>query len=552
MEDCPNNQKILVNALLYDKNFCTSKQQHITNLYNKMNIKSILLGVGVMFLAFASYAETKTFKAHPDEKLFDACTLKVNGKPVDVYQCRVSKYPFNQVWPGYQRPIEQTELAGFAYWETDGVSKIEISAEEVAKVVVRPLSLGIKPTMTGNKIKFKLDKIKPVAVELGNSHTMIHLFPNPIQKSPVEKKVKNFCCPQCSFCSPVVNEIPKEFDKNFYYFPAGVHHVGTLMLKSNDTVYIEGGAVVYGSLVADNADNIKIYGRGILDTANIVRANRWARGGFGNLHFRNCTNLKIEGIVLRDPNSWGVNIRRCKNVELSNLKFIGYWRYNSDGIDLWDSENIVMKDCFIRAYDDSIIVRSSILPNRNIKVSNCVLWNDWGISLAVEADKPVKIVEDIHFENIDIIRASSNAMLIRNASGCKINNITFKNVNVELPAWHGAQIHQKPDEPEALYKPDYKSDYTPRLINLRIGAHSSKTKIPEQSMIDGIVFENISLYGNENAPLLFHSLDEQRRIGTVLIKNLRYNGKPITDLKQTKLKANETTLKLMDKVKIEK
>jgi len=209
-----------------------------------MKLKTILINVCAIFLTMSCYADVKTFSAHPDEKRYDACILKVNGKPVDVYQCRVSKFPFNQVWPGYQRPIEQTELAGFAYWETDGVSEIEISAEEVAKVVVRPLSLGIKPTIKGNKITFKLDKIKPIAVELGNSHKMIHLFPNPIQESPVAKKIKNFCCPQCSFCSPVVNEIPKNFDKNFYYFPAGIHHIGTLLLKSNDTVYIEGGEVV--------------------------------------------------------------------------------------------------------------------------------------------------------------------------------------------------------------------------------------------------------------------------------------------------------------------
>ena len=500
-----------------------------------------------MFLAFASYAETKTFKAHEDQKLYEACILKVNGKPVDVYQCRVSKYPFNQVWHGYQRPIEQTELAGFAYWETDGVSEIEIQGEEVAKVVVRPLSLGIKPTIDGNKIKFKLDKIKPVAVELGNSHTMIHLFPNPIQKSPVEKKVKDFCCPQCSFCSPVVNEIPENFDKNFYYFSAGVHHVGTLMLKSNDTVYIEGGAVVYGSLVADNAENIKIFGRGILDTANIERANRWARGGFGNLHFRNCKNIKIEGIILRDPNSWGVNIRRCKNVEIDNLKFIGYWRYNSDGIDLWNSENIVMKNCFIRAYDDSIIVRASGSVNSNIRISDCVLWNDWGLSTSVEADPPVKIVSDIHFENIDIIRPCSIAMFISNYSGIVIHNIRYKNINVEFNSWHGNQVLQKKDEPEALYKPDYANKYVPSLINMRAGRRSPKNKLLP-SLIDDVVFENITLYGNENAPLRFNSASPECRIGNVLIKNLKYNGRQITDLKQINFSAN----KYSDKIKLEK
>ena len=109
-------------------------------LYLIMKLKNILINICAILLAMSCYAEIKTFSAHPDEKRYNACTLKVNGKPVDVYQCRVSKFPFNQVWPGYQRPIEQTELAGFAYWETDGASEIEISAEEVATIIVKEVT----------------------------------------------------------------------------------------------------------------------------------------------------------------------------------------------------------------------------------------------------------------------------------------------------------------------------------------------------------------------------------------------------------------------------
>jgi hypothetical protein len=37
-------------------------------------------------------------------------TLTVNGHPMFVHQARVSSHPLNQVWPGYRRPLEQTEL----------------------------------------------------------------------------------------------------------------------------------------------------------------------------------------------------------------------------------------------------------------------------------------------------------------------------------------------------------------------------------------------------------------------------------------------------------
>jgi len=58
-----------------------------------------------------------TWPAPAGETLSEDYTLRVNGRAVPVYSCRVSAVPFNQVWPGYQRPVDQTELAGFAYWE---------------------------------------------------------------------------------------------------------------------------------------------------------------------------------------------------------------------------------------------------------------------------------------------------------------------------------------------------------------------------------------------------------------------------------------------------
>ncbi|MGA2658782.1 MAG: hypothetical protein ABSH34_14865, partial [Verrucomicrobiota bacterium] len=61
-------------------------------------------------------APATIWAAPPGERLCEDYTLRVNGQPVPVYACRVSAVPFNQVWPGYQRPVDQTELAGFAHW----------------------------------------------------------------------------------------------------------------------------------------------------------------------------------------------------------------------------------------------------------------------------------------------------------------------------------------------------------------------------------------------------------------------------------------------------
>ncbi|MEK6796630.1 MAG: LamG domain-containing protein, partial [Spirochaetota bacterium] len=232
------------------------------------------------------------------QPVFDGYQLKIDGQPVPIYACRVSAVPFNQWFPGYQRPLEQTELAGFSYWDMNGSVKIEVTSQQsVTDVVVRPLSLGIKPNVDGNKISFELNSIAPVTVEVNGYHNALHLFPNPAQKDVPKGKI--FFCNtyQCNYCSPIQDKVRVIQSPNMIYFGPGVHDVGILQLKSGDTVYIAGGAVVYGCFIGFNATNIRVYGRGILDGSRIERNDQRGIGGFGCLYFRNCSKITIEGIV---------------------------------------------------------------------------------------------------------------------------------------------------------------------------------------------------------------------------------------------------------------
>jgi hypothetical protein len=40
-------------------------------------------------------------------------------------------------------------------------------------------------------------------------------------------------------------------------------------------------------------------------------------------------------------------------VDISNYKLIGLWRYNSDGIEICNSEDVTIRDSFVRSFDDS-------------------------------------------------------------------------------------------------------------------------------------------------------------------------------------------------------
>ena len=48
----------------------------------------------------------------------------VNGEEIPVYTCRISQYPLNRVWTGFQRPVEQTELASYVNIVSDEEIKL--------------------------------------------------------------------------------------------------------------------------------------------------------------------------------------------------------------------------------------------------------------------------------------------------------------------------------------------------------------------------------------------------------------------------------------------
>ena len=99
--------------------------------------------------------------------------------------------------------------------------------------------------------------------------------------------------------------------------------------------------------------------------------------------------MYIEGITLKDSMFWSLIVRNhCENIVIDNIKIIGQWRYNSDGIDICSSKNVTVKNSFVRSFDDCFVARAPYLKDEtedveNITVENCVMWCDWGKSLEI-------------------------------------------------------------------------------------------------------------------------------------------------------------------------
>ncbi|MBP9903003.1 MAG: right-handed parallel beta-helix repeat-containing protein, partial [Verrucomicrobia bacterium] len=332
----------------------------------------------------------KIWPAPKAERVCEDYSLRVNGQPVSVYSCRVSAVPLNQVWPGYQRPLDQTELAGFAHWEMARPVKVEVIAKRPFKnVVVRPGSRAIHPTVRGQRITFTLAKPGQVTVELDGPHHALHLFADP----------------------PEI-DAPEPDRAGVRYFGPGSHRPGKIQLKSDETLYVAGGAVVYTAIEARGATNVSILGRGVIDTSEYERDQ-----GGGCIRLTDCSNVKIDGVILRDPDVWCLSAFGCRNLEIANVKLIGLWRYNADGIDLCNSQEVVVRNSFVRAFDDAIVLKGikglDQRPVRNVRVHDNVIWCDWGRGLEIGAETAAPEFADIQFRDCDIIRTTHIAMDIQ-------------------------------------------------------------------------------------------------------------------------------------------
>jgi hypothetical protein len=455
----------------------------------------------------AGLAPVVAYPAPQGEKLSEDFELKVAGLPVPIYQCRVSAMPFNQAWPGYQRPLDQTELASFAYWDASGPVEVEVvSRRPVESVAIRPTSLGIQAKVDKDRITFRMPGPGQITVEVNGWHKALHLFANP----PAEQR-------------------PDPNAPGVRYFGPGVHKVGRIALESNQVIYLAGGAVVQGSIQAQGASNIRILGRGILDTSAYERGQ-----GRGCIRLTGCRDVVIDGVILRDPDVWCLTTQSCSNVTISNVKLIGLWRYNADGIDICNSQDVAIRDCFIRSYDDSIVIKGlrgrsagEPQPARRVTAERCVIWNDWGRALEIGAETAAPEIADVTFRDCDIIRTSLVAMDLQHGDSAAVKNVLFEKIRFEIDDVNYRDAIQT--GPDDKFKPD--ANFCPRLLVVEI-RKTGASRDTERGTVQGVTFRDIQVMGKPMPVSRLQGFDADHQVKGVTIENLRINGKVIKSLEE--------------------
>ena len=484
------------------------------------------------------------------EKMCERFSVTLNGECAPVSAARVSAMIFNCGWPGHQRSLDQTEIAGFVRAESNDCVKVEVRLhEEIKEVCVRPLSKKIRVKQTEDALSFMLPGPGQYVLEVNGEHECLNLFIAP------------------------ETEVVSLEDTDLYFGP-GEHEIGIIELQSNQTVYIDAGAVVYGGFAAFGKENIKITGLGILDGSKEIRTsdtgliaalgiwdNVSSRDFFldndrlkayinehqvlnGLVRFYNCKNCTVEHITLRDSSSFAIVPAACENVVIDDIKMIGMWRYNSDGVDYFNSCNCVLKNSFLRNFDDCVVVKGICgwghKNNENIITENCVIWCDWGRGLEIGAETNADEYGNIIFRNCDVIHGSWLHLDIQHHNDAYIHDILFDDIRVEYSKDQMPLKFQQSDE-QTYEKAPVTFDQ-PMLLGaffLSMGlfgpGHSGQK-------IERIVFRNIQVLSNECVPMpkiCFEGLDNENCVQNVLIENLTRNGVPIKDKEEANLMANE-------------
>ena len=185
----------------------------------------------------------------------------------------------------------------------------------------------------------------------------------------------------------------------------------------------------------------------------------------GLVHFRDCTDIQLEGVTIEDPPCYAVWILGCDRVDIRRVVVdTDLFGPNADGLDIDCCRDVSIEGCIISAGDDAIALKSDIShlgrdkPCENVTVSNCrIRTTSCGIRLGYEGDGEIR---NCVFNNLVIYESLIGISLMvtlcphqgRGANvrrGTPIRNIVFSDMVIDaVQALNFWQHKEEPGEQE--------------------------------------------------------------------------------------------------------
>ncbi len=246
------------------------------------------------------------------------------------------------------------------------------------------------------------------------------------------------------------------------YLPAGRYFSGTITLKSNVTLHLSPGATLLGSpriedynprhlVYARGANNIAIEGGGVIDGnggAFWVSAEIPKTRPSPLIELVECQHVRVENVRILNAPGWILHPLACDHVTIRGVTMIApfEWR-NTDGIDLDSCRNVRISDCYIRAGDDCIVLKTTgwlglpAPPCENVTVTNCVLASAAsGLKLGTESHGDFR---NCAFSNC-VITDTWNGLGIFAKDGGTFESIRFSNISIRLKPMGRGYVNEWP------------------------------------------------------------------------------------------------------------
>lgn len=235
----------------------------------------------------------------------------------------------------HQDPPLMDRMSDTNHWTTfsfDGEITVEVTVTgfDPAGTEIRPLRRKLTPTVDGNTVRFTLSDPGQFWIKIpGTEEHPLFLFADP----------------------PEV-DVPDRNDPNVIWFEAGkIHEIGErYLITDGQTVYIEGGAYVIGSIAAESQSNLTVRGRGILSGYGYPRRPGPQSIPYNTIMFNGPgTHQLVEGITLTNPTHFCI-LSRGK-ITTRRVKLFGFW-HQTDG---WGGgPGSVIEDSFMKVNDDNV------------------------------------------------------------------------------------------------------------------------------------------------------------------------------------------------------
>ncbi|KAF7557254.1 hypothetical protein G7Z17_g828 [Cylindrodendrum hubeiense] len=372
--------------------------------------------------------------------------------------------------------------------------KAQFAVGKVNTAVIRPISLGIKTSIDDNTITFVLDRPLDVMLEINDDKWQaLHILTNKIN-----------------------SDAPTADSDKIWYFGPGINNGaayskvtdGNLLVPSDTTVYIAGGAFLTAKLKFVNVSNSGVRGHGFI----------YKGPNGGAILIERSSNILVENVTSLGATGFSLTTGEAKDVHITGYRSFSS-HGNGDGLDFFCSTDILVENCFLRNSDDTIAIYGHRWDysgdTNNITIRNCTLLPDIAHPIQIgthgNPDKP-ETLSNISISNIDILDHHENQMWyqgcisINAADENLIENIIFEDIRVE-------KISKG------------------QLVNLRVMQNAMWTTAPGRG-VRNVTFRNVSL-DTQNSKIVNPSqilgFDATRKVENITFENLKIGGKVIHD-----------------------